>query len=58
MSELPTFPMFGKHTKKKMVGSPKCKKNYTTSPAHKKEWKQYRKSREHARKSPKSIPIQ
>jgi len=53
MSSLPVFPMLGKDTKKKMVGSPKCKGNYTTSPKNKKEWKQYRKSREHVRKSPK-----
>lgn len=47
MSSLPVFPMLGKETKKKMVGSPKYKWNYTTSSNNKKEWKQYRKSREH-----------
>jgi hypothetical protein len=54
MSSLPQFPMLCKETnKKKMVGSPKYKKNYNTN-HNIKQWTGYRKSRsrEH-RKSPK-----
>ena len=52
MSALPIFPIAHtgkKYTKKNMIGSPPCKKNYKASPKkeEKQKWENYRTSREH-----------
>ena len=39
------FPLFGKEDKKKMLGSPKHKRNFNISPTKNREAKRYKHSR-------------
>lgn len=47
----PIFPLFSIEDKKKMLGSPKRKRNYNISPQKNKDAVKYKRSRERAYKS-------